>query len=179
MPPRKTEFCSRCALTAAITLVLALPGLATAASADRRQPLDITATSLEGTLAENGETRLVGGVEIRQGSLWIEADSATVTRSDGEVTQVVFRGEPATLRQVDDAGNPVRVRARIVNYRPLSNDVDLEGAVEVDQPQGQLRGERVRYDMATGRLRAEGEGEGEGNRIRMRIEPRQPADGAP
>ncbi|MCG6117139.1 MAG: lipopolysaccharide transport periplasmic protein LptA [Aquimonas sp.] len=163
--------------TTLAVLLLASPALAGAASADRTQPIEIESRSLDGTLAENGETHLIDGVEIRQGSLNIQAERATVTRVDGEVTLVVFRGRPASLRQVDDAGNPVNVRAQVVNYRPLSNVVDLEGSVEVDQPQGQLRGERVNYDMASGRLRAEGDGDA--GRIRMRIEPRSQADGTP
>jgi lipopolysaccharide export system protein LptA len=177
MPPLKADRLNTLLPTALALLLLPLAGFA--ATADRQQAIEINARSLDGTLAENGETRLLDGVEIRQGSLHIQADEATVTRVDGEVTLVVFRGQPATLRQVDDAGNPVNVRARVVNYRPLSNDVDLEGDVEVDQPQGQLRGERVSYDMGSGRLRAEGDGDGDASRIRMRIEPRDRADGAP
>lgn len=177
MPPRKAERLNPYVRPALAALLLGAPLLASAASADRKEDLEISSRSLEGTLAENGESHLIDGVEIRQGSLHIEADRATVTREQGEVTLVVFRGQPASLRQVDDAGNPVHVRARVVHYRPLSNVVDLEGEVEVDQPQGQLRGERVSYDMASGRLRAEGDG-GDGL-IRMRIQPRNRTDGAP
>jgi lipopolysaccharide export system protein LptA len=63
------------------------------------------------------------------------------------------------------------VRARKITYRPTSNDVLLEGAVEVDRPEGSLQGEVITYDMANGRLNARGAGSED--RIRMRFQPRQ------
>jgi lipopolysaccharide export system protein LptA len=151
-------------------LILLPLGAASAASSDRQQPIDIDSSDIEGSLAETGDVRLSGDVQIRQGTLDIRADSAVLSRVQGEVSQVVFEGTPASLKQIDDTGAPVSVRARKVTYRPASNEVLLEGAVEVDQPQGTLRGEQVRYDMATGRLRAEGQAESD--RIRLRIQPR-------
>jgi lipopolysaccharide export system protein LptA len=157
--------------TAALALLLALGASAQAATADREQPIDVLASTGDATLAD-GDSILRGEVMITQGSLEIRADTAVLSRLAGEVSQVVFEGAPASLQQVDDRGAPVKVRARKVTYRPASNQVVLEGDVEVEQPQGTLRGERVTYDMGSGRLNAEG---GASERIRMRIEPRQPA----
>jgi lipopolysaccharide export system protein LptA len=163
-------------LAAPLLLLTLLPmGVSSAASVDRTQDIEIDSADIEGTLADTGEVRLSGQVQIRQGSLDIRADSAVLSRVEGEVSQVVFEGAPASLKQVDDNGTPVSVRARNVTYRPASNEVLLEGAVEVDQPQGTLRGEKVRYDMASGRLRAEGESDSD--RIRLRIQPRGAASG--
>ena len=158
--------------TVALALLFALGASAQGATADREQPIDIDSQNIEGSLADTGDVTLSGDVNIRQGSLEIRADTAVLSRLAGEVSQVVFEGAPASLQQVDDRGAPVKVRARKVTYRPASNQVVLEGDVEVEQPQGTLRGERVTYDMGSGRLNAEG---GASERIRMRIEPRQPA----
>ena len=164
----------RAEFTLAATLLLAFGcslGLrAEAASSDRLQAVDLDAQNIEGTLAEDGDVRLSGQVSIRQGTLDIAADTAVLTRVQGEVSRVVFEGAPAVMKQIDDAGAPINVRARKVTYSPQSNEVLLEGGVEVDQPQGMLRGERVTYDLASGRLRADGAGTD--GRIRMRIEPR-------
>lgn len=156
-------------------------GAALAASADRQQPVDVSARAGDATLAD-GDSILTGDVVITQGSLEIRADRATLTRSGGELSQVVFEGQPAALKQIDDKGQPVSVRARKVTYRPSSNDVLLEGAVEVDRPEGSMQGEVISYDMANGRLNARGEGAND--RIRMSFQPRSgatapvpPADG--
>jgi lipopolysaccharide export system protein LptA len=86
----------------------------------------------------------------------------------------VFEGQPASLKQIDDKGDPVSVRARKVTYRPNSNDVLLEGAVEVDRPEGSMQGEVISYDMANGRMNARGDGTND--RIRMSFQPRAGAD---
>lgn len=143
-----------------------------AASADRQQPVDVSAQAGDATLAD-GDSILTGDVVITQGSLEIRADRATLTRSGGELSLVVFDGQPASLKQIDDQGQPVNVRARKVTYRPSSNDVLLEGAVQVDRPEGTLQGEVISYDMANGRLNARGESPTD--RIRMSFQPRQGA----
>jgi len=157
-------------IAAALMLTFLFAGAAQAASADRTKEIEIDSADIDGSLAETGDVRLSGEVQIRQGTLDIRADNAVLSRVRGEVSQVVFEGAPASLKQIDDTGAPVSVRARKVTYRPASNEVQLEGGVEVDQPQGTLRGEQVRYDMATGRMRAEGQSDSD--RIRLRIQPR-------
>lgn len=150
-------------------LLVAVGGSALAASADRQQPVDVSARAGDATLAD-GDSILSGEVVITQGSLEIRADKATLTRTAGELSRVVFEGEPASLKQIDDQGQPVSVRARKVTYTPTSNEVLLEGAVQVDRPEGVLQGEVITYDMANGRLNARGEGAND--RIRMSFQPR-------
>jgi len=155
-------------LAALLSLIIGAQALA--ASADRLQEITVVSQDGDVTLAD-GDSILSGEVIITQGSLDIRADKATLTRSAGELSQVVFEGQPASLKQIDDQGQPVSVRARRITYRPTSNDVLLEGAVEVDRPEGNLRGEVITYDMANGRLNARGAGSED--RIRMRFQPRQ------
>lgn len=157
-------------LAALLSLIIGAQALA--ASADRLQEITVVSQDGDVTLAD-GDSILSGEVIITQGSLDIRADKATLTRSAGELSQVVFEGQPASLKQIDDQGQPVSVRARRITYRPTSNDVLLEGAVEVDRPEGNLRGEVITYDMANGRLNARGAGSED--RIRMRFQPRQNA----
>lgn len=157
-------------LAALLSLIVSANALA--ASADRLQEITVVSQDGDVTLAD-GDSILSGEVIITQGSLDIRADKATLTRSAGELSQVVFEGQPASLKQIDDQGQPVSVRARRITYRPTSNDVLLEGAVEVDRPEGNLRGEVITYDMANGRLNARGAGSED--RIRMRFQPRQNA----
>lgn len=156
-------------------LLLCAGSAVLAASADRLQEVDVSAQAGDATLAD-GDSILTGNVVITQGSLEIRADRATLTRSNGELSKVVFEGQPAALKQIDDKGQPVSVRARKVTYQPASNDVLLEGAVQVDRPEGTMQGEVISYDMANGRLNARGNTAED--RIRMRFQPRQGAPAA-
>ena len=142
-----------------------LPGAATALQSDRQQPMQIGADYSDASLGETGKAVLRGNVSIVQGTLKISSDNATVERVAGEIR----RAELAL-----DSGGQMQARARKVDYDLVADVLVLTGDVVVTQPEGDLRGERIRYDMKTGRL----EGGGDGGRVQMRIEPRKPAGGA-
>jgi lipopolysaccharide export system protein LptA len=154
-----------------LLVLLAAPALALALSSDRQQPMDIEADHGIATLADDSDAQLRGNVAIEQGSLRIEADEANFTRRAGELRQIVFEGNPARMQQQLDAGGMTRVQARRINYDVPNEIVVLTGNVIVTQPEGNMRGERITYNMQTGQMTG---GEA-GSRIRMRIEPRQPA----
>jgi len=152
---------------ALLGLLLAQPALAL--QQDRLQPMDIRAERWEAVLSETGDARLSGGVEIIQGSLRAESSTAVMSRVSGEVRRAVLEGNPARLQQEMDEGGLMRATARSIDYDLSTEVVVLSGNVVVNQPRGELRGERITYDLKTGRLDAGG---GEGGRIHMRIEPR-------
>ena len=143
-------------------------GTALARSTDRDQQLDVRAGGLDGPISQNGVTRLTD-VIITQGSLRIEAANADVTRDDGEVTQVLLQGEPASLQQESDEGVLMKAQARRIDYDTHSETVVLVGAVRIDQGRDVFRGERVRYDTRNGRISGDG---GEGGRIHLTIQPK-------
>jgi lipopolysaccharide export system protein LptA len=87
----------------------------------------------------------------------------------------VLEGQPATLGQDLDDGGRLDARARVIDYDVASGIVVLTGAVEIDQPRGSLRGERVTYDLNTGQLT--GGGEGVPGRVSLRINPKPAAGG--
>ncbi len=152
----------------ALILLLAQP--ASALQKDRSEPMDIRAERWEAVLSETGDARLSGGVEIVQGSLRAESSTATLSRIDGQARRALLQGSPARLQQELDEGGLMRATARSIDYDLVAEVVVLSGGVVVNQPRGELRGERIVYDLKTGRLDAGG---GEGGRIHMRIEPRQ------
>lgn len=159
--------------TAALALGLAtLPCLAL--ERDRQQPVDFGADRFEGQIAASGQTRLSGNFWLEQGSLKIRAADAVIHREGGAVVRIVLNGAPATVEQDLDSGGRMHAEAREIDYRIGSDLLDLSRDVVVTQPEGQLRGERLRYDIGSGRI--EGSGEGSGG-VRMRIEPKQPASG--
>lgn len=149
-------------------LLLALTGPALAQNADRQQPMDIASDAGDLLMSEDGESTLLGNVNITQGSLHVQADKAVVQRRGGDPVSITLTGNPAVLRQVKVDGQPMTARARQIVYRMDSEIVTLTGAVEIEEPRGHLRGETIKYDMSTGRL----DGGGDGNRVQMRILPK-------
>ncbi len=154
--------------------VALLPDAASALQSDRQQPMQIGADYSDASLGETGKAVLRGNVSIVQGTLKIGADNATVERVAGEIRRAELEGTPVQIEQALDSGGQMQARARKVDYDLVAEVLLLTGDVVVTQPEGDLRGERIRYDMKTGRL----EGGGDGGRVQMRIEPRKPAGGA-
>jgi lipopolysaccharide export system protein LptA len=158
----------------ALALALALAsGPSLALKADRSKPMDIQADSLE-TRIDEGRATLSGNVRITQGSMAVAAARAVVSQNDRQqVTRAVLEGAPATLAQDLDDGGRLDARARVIDYDVAAGVVVLTGAVEIDQPRGSLRGERITYDLNTGQLT--GGGDGVPGRVSLRINPKPAA----
>ena len=164
------------ALSGALALGLAAPA-AWALKSDRQQPLDVEADHSNGTLGD-GRATLSGNVEIRQGTLLIRADVATVEKVDGQVRRFELTGEPVHLQQEIENEGLVTAKARQVEYEVASGIVTLTGSADVDHPQYQISGEVLRYDMNVQHF--QGSGGGEDGRIRILLEPEMlPGDAAP
>jgi lipopolysaccharide export system protein LptA len=158
----------RLAPALAVLLALALPGAAAAKTTDRNAPMDIDAGHSDSVLTDDGDAVLSGGVTITQGTLEVKSDDATIHRKGGEISQVVLTGSPATLKQVNDNGEPMNARAARIVYTLSSDLVVLTGGVVIEQPRGNMRGESVTYDLKSGRLN----GGGNGGRVKMTILPK-------
>lgn len=166
-----------CPAAAGLALALAWASFpAVALKADRTQPMDIQADALE-TQVNEGRATLDGNVRISQGSLRVGAANAVVQQNDNrEVTRAVLRGSPATLGQDLDDGGRVDARANVIDYDVAGGVVVLTGAVEIDQPRGTLRGERITYDLNSGQLT--GGGNETPGRVSLRINPKPAAAAA-
>jgi lipopolysaccharide export system protein LptA len=162
---------------AALAIALAAAAFpAHALKADRSKPMDIQADSLE-TRIDEGRATLSGNVRITQGSMVVGAARAVVSQDDRQqVKRAVLEGSPATLGQDLDDGGRLDARARVIDYDVAGGIVVLTGAVEIDQPRGSLRGERITYDLNTGQLT--GGGDGTPGRVSLRINPKPAAAAA-
>ncbi|HVF34571.1 MAG TPA: lipopolysaccharide transport periplasmic protein LptA [Candidatus Saccharimonadia bacterium] len=155
----------------ACTLVLLVVATdALALKSDRDKPLDVAADSLETTEGQ-ARTTLSGNVRIKQGTLEVESDKAVVSRGkNDEIDRAVLTGRPATLEQDLDDGGRMKARAREIDYDLARDTVVLTGDVVVDQPRGELRGSKVTYEMATGKLTG---ASGDTGRVHLRMNPQQ------
>ena len=162
---------SRPSLAASVALVLALTvGVASARTADRRQPIDIEGGSAVYSTDDSRPTVLSGGVTITQGTLRITASTAEITMRNGEAVRAVLKGGPVKMSQQLDDGTPMSSVSNGADYDMKADVVVFTGNVSIQQPRGSLSGDRVTYNMKSGQV-ASGGAAG-GGRVRMRILPK-------
>jgi lipopolysaccharide export system protein LptA len=154
-------------IAAGIALLAAAPG-AFALETDRQQPLEVNADSTDGTLGD-GTATLKGNVEIRQGTLLIQADVAEVEKVDGRVRRFELNGTPVHLEQEIEEEGVVQAEALKVDYEVATGIVTLTGSADVTHPQYHISGEVLEYDLNTQHFKGSG-GDSNG-RIRIRLDP--------
>ncbi len=160
---------------AALCLALG-PGSLLALKTDRQQPLEVKADATDGTLGD-GTAMLTGNVEIRQGTLLIQADTAEVEKAEGRARRFEFNGDPVHLQQEIENEGLVTAEARRIEYEVATGIVTLTGAADVVHPQYQISGEVLEYDMNLQHFR--GSGSEDSGRIRIQMDPEVVPGGVP
>jgi len=155
-------------LLAAGMLLLLVPPALPALETDRQQPLEVNADTTDGTLGD-GMATLKGNVEIRQGSLLIQADIAEVEKVEGRVRRFELNGTPVHLQQEIENEGLVSAEALKVEYVVATGIVTLTGAADVVHPQYHISGEVLEYDMNSQHFK--GSGGDSNSRIRIRMDP--------
>jgi len=156
-------------------LALACASGVAARSSDRTKPMDIDAGRHEGSIEGNGTSIFSGGVTITQGTLDIRADRADVQQRGGQPVRAILTGRQATLKQQMEDGTPMNARADRIEYDLISEVVVLIGNYTVTTPRGSTSGQRLTYDLKSGRVESGGEGNG---RVQLRILPNAAQGGA-
>lgn len=153
---------------AAAVLALAFAGIAVARDADRSQPMNIESDRQEGTLDGNSVNVLTGNVTIIQGSLDIRASRADIHQRGGDVVRAVLTGNQAVLKQQMDDGSPMTAKADRIDYDMTADVIVLTGNYTVTTPRGSTSGQRLTYNLKSGRV----ESGGDSGRVRMTIQPK-------
>jgi len=162
-------------LLLALTLgLLSLPAWPLAS--DREQPIHIESDQLE--IDENKRQSLYQGhVEMRQGSLLIQADRIRfIFDADNNLQRLEIEGQPARLQQTDDQGRPLKGEARRILYFNNEARLELIGDARLDNAGDHIESQRIRFNIETNALEA-GQPDGadetkEAGRVRMVIQPR-------
>lgn len=168
------KFCKHAVLTG-LCLLLAC-GPLHALKTDRQQPLDVKADSTDGTLGD-GMATLQGNVEIRQGTLYVKADVANVSKLEGKVNRIDLTGSPVHLEQEIETEGLVSAEAANISYEVATGIVTLTGAADVVHPQYHISGEKLIYDMNLQHF--QGIGGEENGRIQIRLDPEVLPDNKP
>ncbi|MBT8040117.1 MAG: lipopolysaccharide transport periplasmic protein LptA [Xanthomonadales bacterium] len=159
--------CIKRSSAAFLCLLLAAPSVQ-ALKTDRQEPLDVKADATSGTLGD-GLATLEGQVEIRQGSLRIQADVAKVSKTEGRVTRIALTGNPVQLQQEIENEGLVVAQASAIEYEVATGIVTLTGEADVVHPQYHISGEALVYDMNVQHF--QGSSTDPEGRIQIRLDP--------
>ncbi|HEY8568352.1 lipopolysaccharide transport periplasmic protein LptA [Microbulbifer sp.] len=147
-------------LCAAFTATFLLASQANALPNDREQPVKVSADKLEANRSKNLSV-YSGNVVISQGSLQIRADRVEVHgNTKGEINRVIATGTPAHFQQqVEESTNPVKARAKRIEFLVSSDALQLSGEAFVDRDGNTLSAERINYDLKSEQMQAQGQSE--------------------
>jgi lipopolysaccharide export system protein LptA len=157
-----------------ISCVSIFPGAAAALSSDREQPMYIEADRAD-IDDKRGISIYRGNVKINQGTLQLTADELTVHTRDGDITQAIAVGRPATYRQrPDNKTDDVEAESLRMEYDAIGQKIILLQNAQVHQAGDTFRSERIHYDIAQDKVSA-GDG-APGDRVRITIQPKKGSD---
>ncbi len=149
-----------------LSIVLA-PWTLQALESDQYAAIEVEADAIDAD--KTGESILSGAVRIRQGSLVIDADSATIYQTqDNQMSRIYLQGGPVVLVQTLDDEGEIRVEAASVDYRIAKQLLVLQGSVSIQQSRGDIRGDRIEYNLKTSKIKAVGELE----QVKLTIQPK-------
>jgi lipopolysaccharide export system protein LptA len=150
-------------------LLLALwGGLACGLSSDKDQPIELEADSAD---LDEGKGLSVyrGNVELRQGSMRLQADTVTVKFDEGQANQVIAEGRPVKFEQLpDDSKQLVKGRARRAEYLISSEELILIGDANLMQGKDSFKSDRIVYDRIKSKIKAGAAAEGK-ERVKITI----------
>jgi lipopolysaccharide transport protein LptA len=130
---------------------------------------------------------LDGAVHVRTPQGQLAADHATVRFAAGRLGSAIATGSPASFEQEAPADDPTRAargHALNIDYDPVAGEVRLQGEAYLTDGCNETSTERIVYEFAQQRVRAQGSGTGSnGGRvqgtIRPQCRPARPPGGTP
>jgi len=138
-----------------------------AAESDFSQPIDVSADRSEYN-EKTGKQVLSGNVEIRQGSILINAESIDVILKDNKLSMIEGTGSPIRFQQQNDEGEMVNGSCQRISYDAVNGVLTLSGNAELTQPKQQLKSDRIVFNSITQTVVAEG---GQSGRVSITIQP--------
>jgi lipopolysaccharide export system protein LptA len=153
----------------AVTLALLLAAASLAAlEGDRERPIELAADSVD--LDEGrGVSIYRGDVDLRQGSMRLQADVVTVHQRGRRPARVEAEGRPVRFTQ-QSARGPVKGEARRMEYDIDSENLVLQGDAVLVQGQDSMRSDRIVYDRERAVVKAGAAADGR-QRVRISIQP--------
>lgn len=145
----KLSHLSLLALTLAASNVYAL-------SSDSEQPVYIDSDSQQLDMKSNQVT-FIGDVNLKQGSININADKVIVTRNavNGEIEEIQGFGKPATFSQLTDDGKTLYGEADDLHYQLIADRLIMTKNAMLSQDGSIIRGSKITYQITSQKLVAD------------------------
>ena len=139
---------------------------------DREQPIHITADKAVRD-EKRGVTIYTGNVQMRQGSMELDADSLTIFHEDRDANKIVARGQPAKMRQQPEIDEGlVHAHALVITYFRREELVHLRTEAELTRDDGTLvTGDSIDYYIARELVKAESDRNSEDKKVVVVIPP--------
>lgn len=145
--------------TASLTLFItclvafiAIPGFA--ATADKEQPIEIEADSLE--VRDNDNISIyLGNVRLVQGSLNMRSDELVIHFDDNkDLVLMEMTGSPASFRQLDDENKEMLGQADKLDYFEAKSLLVLKGSARFSSDGDVIEGSVIRVNTENNNLEA-------------------------
>lgn len=139
---------------------------------DTDQPIEISA---DGVIREepSGETTYSGSVELKQGSLRINADTLVFSFENDGAPIITASGEPASLTQIPEGSEtPINAQANVIEYQETKDRIRLIGDAQILQDGAVIEGSTIEYIVSSQRVIAAGSLSGsQPQRVKVTIPP--------
>lgn len=138
-----------------------------ALSSDKDEPIQLAADSVD---VDEGRGLSVykGDVDLRQGSMRLQADTVTVKQQGRQPNRIIAEG---SVRFVQDSGKgPVNARARKAEYEVNSEVLELTGDASLTQAGDTMKSDRIIYDRVRHKVKAGAAAQGR-QRVQITIQP--------
>ena len=157
-----------------LTLVLLMLALLQANSGlalpeDESQPIHISADQAVRN-EKQGVTIYTGNVEMKQGSLLIEADKITIFHDDKAADKIIASGQPARLQQrPDPLKGPIAASANTIEYYKSEERIHLITNALIKQDGATVSGQSINYFVAEQKVMADSDTSNKSDRVEVVI----------
>jgi lipopolysaccharide export system protein LptA len=148
-----------------------LSPVAQALESDSEQPIYIDSDSATYDEAK-GISTYSGQVISTQGSMKVNSDDLVVYTKDGEITQLIWTGNPVHLKQTPEEGkDDVTGESQRAEYYPDQSLLVLIKKATVWQGDMTYSSELIKYDIKNSMVKA-GEKSSDSKRVHVKMEPK-------
>ncbi len=140
---------------------------ALALSGDKDQPIQLAADSVD-VNESTGISVYKGDVDLRQGSIHLQADKVTVHQKGANPSKIIAEGNPVKFKQTSKKG-PVTGRAKRAEYAVNSEQLLLIGNASLTQGKDTMKSDRIIYDRVKAVVKAGAAAKGSG-RVNITIQ---------
>jgi lipopolysaccharide export system protein LptA len=138
---------------------------------DRDQPIHLTADKALRD-EKNGVTIYTGNVQMKQGSIELEASKLTIYHASDDASEIVAEGNPAKMRQRPELDEGVvHAHADIIKYFKNEDRVHLQTNAHIEQDGSVVDGDSIDYLMEKQLITARSDETRTGNKVVVVIPP--------